>query len=580
LKRILLSFLLLITACGQTSYDDQPAIIIDTYHFLAGETITVKTESADQYENIEVSLLNNISETVETYPVRPVSDIYLINRSFYATSNIFFSGRYYLSARFFNNENDSGYTTQIPITLEPSILIESLCHSDECATISGNVIEQLPQKLRVRTVGSKTIKFVYTIMSRNNTYQEIHEFDSPTDFDSLSNIVFESVNEDYSAYIGGIQIDAHDIEGNLTTTSLPVKVVRPIEIRYDGSFSRAQVYQSVPVSGCIPGSMDTRVTYSESTSETRQNSAAVSLSTSISNSNSNSISQSLNEGISVSNTESLNISNTDAENENFSENYSQSNSSTEGNNIGFSSSDGENWSWSVNNSESSTNSSSTANNINGQVNGSVTTGVSGEGSLPFLAKATGKVETTVGVSAGMGRTNTSGNANTTAENRGYSMSGNSSDGRSWGSVTSESSSQSIGGAYALGRSSSITTSQGASQSSGRVWNLTEGVSKSNVVTVGDSESISQTIVNSSSSSTTFSFSGYIPYRKFGMFYRQTTRWLKRSEIVTYDVNGFPMTSGFIDMNEWSWAPELAISDRCENIRPQNEQAQCFIEPCF
>ena len=65
-----------------------------------------------------------------------------------------------------------------------------------------------------------------------------------------------------------------------------------------------------------------------------------------------------------------------------------------------------------------------------------------------------------------------------------------------------------------------------------------------------------------------------------MFYRQTTRWLKRSEIVTYDVNGFPMTSGFIDMNEWSWAPELAISDRCENIRPQNEQAQCFIEPCF
>ena len=160
------------------------------------------------------------------------------------------------------------------------------------------------------------------------------------------------------------------------------------------------------------------------------------------------------------------------------------------------------------------------------------------------------------------------------------MSGNSSEGRSWGSVTSESSSQSIGGAYALGRSSSTSSSQGSSQSSSRVWNLAEGVSESNTVTVGDSESISQTIVNSSSSSTTFSFSGYIPYRKFGMFYRQTTRWLKRSEIITYDVNGFPTTSGYIDMSEWSWAPELVLNDNCENIRSQNASAQCLVEPCF
>ena len=160
------------------------------------------------------------------------------------------------------------------------------------------------------------------------------------------------------------------------------------------------------------------------------------------------------------------------------------------------------------------------------------------------------------------------------------MSGLSNDGKSWGSVTSESSSQSIGGSYLLGRTSSESSSQGSSQTSGRVWNLSEGVSKSDTVTVGDSESISNTIVNSSSSSTTFSFSGYIPFRKYGMFYRQTTRWLKRSEIITYDVNGFPTTSGFIDMNEWSWAPELVIDSSCENIRSQNSNAQCFIEPCF
>lgn len=569
---------MLLFACGETSYDDQPAIVIDTYSYLAGETINIKTENADRFDDISVYLLNDIDEFVEAYPTRPISDSYIINRSFYSSSRINSQGRYYLQARF-SNDSEEAYHT-IPITLEPSVLIQSLCHSDECDTLSGNAIANLPQKLRVRTLGSKTIKFVYTIFSRENTYQETHEFNSPTDFDSLSNIVFEDVNESYSAYIGGIQIDAYDIDGSVTSTSLPVKVVRPIEVLYDGSYQKAQVYQSVPVSGCIPGSIDTRVTYSESTSETRQNSASVSLSTSISSSEGNSISQNLNEGITVSNTESLSVSNTDSDNETFSENYSSSSSSSNSNNVGFSSSDGENWSWSVNNSESSTNSSSTANNINGQVSGAVTVGMSGEGSLPFLAKATGKVETTVGVSAGMGRTTTEGNANTIGENRGYSMSGNSSEGRSWGSVTSESASQSIGGAYALGRSSSTSASQGSSQSSARVWNLAEGVSKSNTVTVGDSESINRTIVNSSSSSTTFSFSGYIPFRKYGMFYRQTTRWLKRSEIITYDVNGFPATSGFIDMNEWSWAPELVIDSSCENIRSQNSNAQCFIEPCF
>lgn len=578
MKKVFLIFLLLLIGCGETLYDDQPAIVIDTYSYLAGETITVKTENADRFDNINIYLLNDINELVDVYPTRPVSDSYVINRSFYSSSKIFLSGRYYLQANFSNDEEEA--FDVIPITLEPSVLIESLCHSEECNTLSGNVIANLPQKLKVKTVGSKTIKFVYTIYSRVNTYQEIHEFDSPTDFDSLSNIVFEEVNESYSAYIGGIKIDAFDIDGNVTTTSLPVKVVRPIEIQYDGSYLKAQVYQSVPVSGCIPGSIDTRATYSESTSETRQNSASVSLSTSMSNSNANTISQNLSEGISVTDTDMISKSSVTAESENFSENYSSSNSSSNGNNVGFSSADGENWSWSVNNSESSTNSSSTANNINGQVSGAVTVGMSGEGSLPFLAKATGKVETTVGVSAGMGRTSTEGNANTIGENRGYSMSGNSSQGRSWGSVTSESSSQSIGGAYALGRSSSTSSSQGSSQSSSRVWNLAEGVSESNTVTVGDSESISQTIVNSSSSSTTFSFSGYIPYRKFGMFYRQTTRWLKRSEIITYDVNGFPTTSGYIDMSEWSWAPELVLNDNCENIKSQNASAQCLVEPCF
>lgn len=579
MKRVFLSIVLLLFSCGEVSYNDQPLISTDTYSYLAGQTITVKPENADNYDEMLVSLFDESGRLIEAYPRRPIAETYVINRSFYSASRITTSGRYFLRTYFFSDSEQESQTEN-EIFLEPSILVQSLCHEVDCELLSGNVLEQVPQTLRVKTVGNKTVKFVYTILSRENTNQIIHEFDSPTNFDTLSNIVFEKVREDYSAYIGGIQIDAYDIDGSMTTTSLPVKVVRPIEVRYNGNYVKAQVYAPVPVSGCIPGNIDTRVVYSESSTETRQNSVSVGVNSSISKSLSNATNSNLSEGISISSSQSRDFSSTTSESENFSESQSSSESSSNSDALNFSTNDGESWSWNVDTSESATNSSTTANNVNGSVNGSVTVGVSGEGSLPFLAKATGKVETTVGVSAGMGRTTTEGNASTSASSRGYSMSGNSTDGRSWGSTNSESNSKTITGAYALGRGSSTSASQGSSQSEGRIWNLSEGVSRAETVTSGDSESINETIVKSSSSTTTFSFNGYIPHKRFGMFYRQTTRWIKRSEIVVYDVNGFSQTKGYIDMNEWSWAPELAINEECEFIKPQNSEAACFIEPCF
>ena len=578
MKNVLLAFFILFFSCSELSYDELPSIEIDRYSYLAGETITVKPQNADLYNEMLISLHDEQGSLIEAYPRRTIGETYIINRSFYSSSRITNSGRYFLRTYFISDENESQSETEI--FLEPSVLIQSLCHETDCNFLSGNVLEQVPQTLRIKTVGNKTIKLVYTISSRVNTNQFVHEFDSPTNFDSLSNIVFENVREGYSAYIGGIQIDAYDIDGSMTTTSLPVKVVRPIEVKYNGNYTKAQVYTPVPVSGCIPGSIDTRVTYSESSTETRQNSVSVSINSSISNSISNSSNTSFNEGISVSNTQNNNITQSENRSETFSESQSNSESYSSVDSINFNSSDGESWSWNIDTSESSTDSSSTANNINGSVNGSVTVGVSGEGSLPFLAKASGKVETTVGVTAGMGRTSTEGNSNTSASSRGYSMSGNSQEGRSWGSTNSESNSETVTGTYALGTGSSISSSTGNSQSEGRVWNLTEGTSKDETVTIGDSESISETIVHSSSSTTTFSFSSYIPFRRFGIFYRQTTRWVKRSEIVVYDINGFSQTKGYIDMNEWSWAPELVIGEICEFMKPQNANASCSIEPCF
>lgn len=110
--------------------------------------------------------------------------------------------------------------------------------------------------------------------------------------------------------------------------------------------------------------------------------------------------------------------------------------------------------------------------------------------------------------------------------------------------------------------------------------MTESINSGKVVTEGNGESISQTIVNSSSSSTTFSYSGYIPRGRFGIFFRQTSRYVKLSEIITYDINGFAQHAGFIMMNTWAWAPELSVSNTCEDAMTSSLPiAECLIPPC-
>jgi len=97
-------------------------------------------------------------------------------------------------------------------------------------------------------------------------------------------------------------------------------------------------------------------------------------------------------------------------------------------------------------------------NTNTSVNGSTTVGVSGEGSLPFLAKASGKVEVSAGIQRGWGNSSTNSESNTNSTNRGYSTSGLSQEGRSFGSVQNDSRSHSLSGSYVLSNSTDIPDS--------------------------------------------------------------------------------------------------------------------------
>ena len=102
-----------------------------------------------------------------------------------------------------------------------------------------------------------------------------------------------------------------------------------------------------------------------------------------------------------------------------------------------------------------------------------------------------------------------------------------------------------------------------------------------MATTGNSERIDQTWVQTDVTTLRQSFSATIPRNRVGIFYRQTTRWVKRAEVRSYDLCGLASHVGELQFNEWTWAPDLAIARSCdvEVPPPGLPDARCFIPPC-
>lgn len=543
----------------------------------SGEVLNVEYNSEYEYESVEAYLKSYSQDIpIEIYGKQSFGSQYIIRR--FANKRLTVNNQYYLEFVF--TSDNAIHVQRQTVNIGPSIIINSLCSSESCVTLSGNVVESIPNRLEISFYGILATTIQYTITTPYNTFAYDHNFNSPVDIDWIDNILLDKIPVDIQSYIALLDIKAYDDNNNIAQTQLPFKVIRPIEVKHYGRYELAEVYEPMPVTGCIPGTVGNSVQYSESQSETRQNSVSITLSQNWSDSLSSSINTSSSEGVSIGETQGTVRSSSLSESETQSESFSDTVSQGESSNISFSTTDGENWSWTLGESESETQGTTQTESNNTTVNGSTTVGVSGEGSLPFLAKASGKVEVSAGISRGWGNSESSSESNTTGTSRGYSSGGSSQNGRSYGSVQNDSRSHSLSGSYVLSSSTSNTLSESSSLSSGRVWNMSESISNGQVVTEGNSKSLSETIVTSSSSSTTFSYGGYIPRGRYGIFFRQTSRYVRLSEIITYTENGYPVHSGYIMMNTWAWAPELSIADNCEDAAKSSlPVAECLIQPC-
>jgi len=574
----MLKYLLGITLIlfGCTNADDEIKLNLKAEKSVvsSGESLTIKYDTHPQINKIRAALISENGRTVEVYNFQDAVGLFSIRRIFANLDAVNYGKNNRLEFLAYDANNQIILSDQIPITLNASIVINSLCATEGCAALTGNVIGNLPQQIKVSTFGLQTIKYKYIINTKKDSIVIEHQYDTPVADDYLDNIVWELPTEDESFYLTSIIVIAFDKEGNEVLNALPVKVVRPIEVRYDGSYELAQTFEPVPVSGCITGSIDNRVDYNESKSETRENSIDVSISRDWNKSVGLSVSQELTEGIQVSQTIGNSISSSSEQSESTENGWETSQSRASSNEFNWSTSNGETWEFNNSNSVGSSQTNETQN----EINGSVTVGVEGEGSLPFLGKIGGNVSTTGGVRRGWNNSNT----NSTERSQGYSVGGNTEKSQSFGSVQTDEATTGLNGAYVVGKSFSNSIESSQEQSNTRVWDMTNGTAQENVVSIGNAESISKTQTVSTSVTTSLNFSVFLPRERKGIFYRQTSRWIREIKIITYDLNGTPKLAGKMLANEWNWAVSMSIGNSCQEIsKPNNmEVASCYIEPCF
>jgi hypothetical protein len=479
---------------------------------------------------------------------------------------------------------------RLQLEVAPSLLIEEFQPLEaQCKAPALRVLSGLPYRLKVRAVGIRPVRYEYEVANIGGTdgaARFTHDYadESPVATDDLGvneAVIFNPVPEDDQFYVTGIRVIATDAQGRTVETAMPVSVHRPIEVVYTGTRELAERYEPVPVSGCIPGSTRSRVEYTESKSESRQRSVSVTVSRSFAESQGVGTGESWQEGISEGETRSTTLGGSETESETAEETYGVSYGTSTSNEVGFSSTDGETWGWNMSEGTSNEDYSSRMNELYGEGNWSGTVGVEGSGSIPGFAKVTGSASTTVGVRAGASTGTEVGQSRTDTSNRGWSMGGSHAETSTFGSTTTDSQSRSLSGTYALSRGRSTNFSDTEARSRTRTWTVDRDVSQERVATTGDEESVNRTVVSTETDETVQSYSGLIPNGKVGIFYRQTTRWVRRAEVRSYNLCGIARHVGELQFNDWTWAPDLAIGDTCDTQPPPSNlpPRACLVEPC-
>jgi hypothetical protein len=393
-------------------------------------------------------------------------------------------------------------------------------------------------------------------------------------------VVFDPLAEDVDSRVMAIKIRASSSTGETFETGIPLSVVRPLGFHYDGNYELAEYYEPVPVAGPIIGAIGTTVSYSETKSESRQRGVSLGMNRTWTQSQGEVNSESWSEGVAES--QSLSKSNSQgvahSESESSSESYGQSYSTSENTSTNASTTDGSNWGWQTSEAETEESYEAKTKDLSGEISGSVATSVGAKGSVPGFAEVSGNVTTTAGAKVGTKVGNTEGERVGSKTETGNHMSNSSSETVAYGSSTSDSKSQSISGTYALSSQKSLseTTSQTEATSNSKTFSISGSGSVSKQVGQATSESWNETWSSTTTQSESLSINSKVPRDRCAMVYRQTVRYVRVAQVYNYDLCGVRSLAGEAVFNEWSWTPNIAVADECEDATPTLPKAECFM----
>lgn len=513
-----------------------------------------------------------------------------------------FEGVVFATTRYYDGsaiDPDTADMMAANIAIQPSIVVRDFRAMGgdwfaDCAEPTNNAIQGLVYGMRVRAVGFEAVHTEFVLSEGFIVDGE------PTS--SATRVVSDLGGDEQAVYVqpamlptyvngftASIDVRMTDAYGNVHELQFPIVVRRPLQVFYTTRMEIAEILEPQPVSGCIPGGPGgVGVEYSESRSETRTRTTQRTLqrgwTSTLGEQHAATYGSALTNG--STDTEGTMTSVTDGTTMGGSTTDTDAFSRTDGRQattgIDFSTTDSSTSNWSIGQSMGQTQSASLSDSQFGSDEVRVGAEV-GTGSITGTI-VSGKV--------------TGGWSGTTGWNRqqerglGTSQSVDTNRGGSSGTSTSMGGSQSVSSSSQLSESQSraIGTQWGRSStyaeanSFSRARSVSSTASYSSALTqsasiaqnLGDSETEIYSV--STTESTALRISGQVWAGQFGMWYRQPTRLARRGVVVAYDLCGNASAVGDVVVDDWTWAPDLAIGPTCPPPT-QLPLAECRIAPC-
>ncbi len=375
----------------------------------------------------------------------------------------------------------------VEIQVLPSIIVRSFQPTEaDCLVRSSVVLDHIPYRLEVVAVGFTPVEYKYTLSPGALMSPDPNDLPFEEPFEIVrtatskvgrlgisEHLNFAPVPEGIYGYNSWIKVESRSATGEEYSYLLALTVRHPLVARYSGKVEVAQIYDPVPVSGCMYGDETGRtVQYSETHEEVREREVGTTFTSGWQQTYTESHTQSYGEG------------------------------GSEANRIGFATTDGVKFGWNT------------------------STQVSGEVGVKGLAK--------VGVAVGMGVS------------------------------FEESRTQTASGDHTVSAS----------------WDWNQALSQSQSASQSVQQSGTEIFKVRSSQSESLNFKADLLPRKYGVFYRQTTRLIQRVEIVAYDLCGNWTHVGDLNLSMYVFAPDLAMGDSCPPFPKSNlSEARCLIAPC-